>query len=437
MFGSISFCIGDKCIEINGKKLSLGDLTIEFLNLPKNKYSAMRKQLDLAQSKSDKYTQSKQLSDWFEANEEYIKLDAMICKNPCLALVREVTDILAEARQLTAQISIFEDDDCELTGYDLEIQSEISVYEDYLEHPENYGGTDKSYLKNTETGEQLVFETLQTPIPDPPPEKTRALLVYPGNLACKWEYYKNYCNAYAQALYDIESFNNTIYNFINFFLSSLKKLDANNYALALEDFLNHPRTDKLIANPMRETGCFTANDKVVMRHIPREANEGSGVYKIYQYYEVESLQALLKMDFYKALDAGYVIRKCEYCGRYFLLKKGYHTKYCDNLAPDNPKYTCAQLGYHRKGIKELQADNPKAQSLHRCYLRIDKDLSRGVITRRDKEKLYRKAQDLYYDATVRSGTSNEDFENRLASKNLYPLCNVIRKTKPRGRPKSN
>ncbi len=124
-------------------------------------------------------------------------------------------------------------------------------------------------------------------------------------------------------------------------------------------------------------------------------------------------------------------------GRCFLLKKGYHIKYCDNPAPDNPKYTCAQLGYHRKGIKELQADNPKAQSLHRCYLRIDKDLLRGVITHKDKEKLYRTAQDLYYDATMHSGTSNEDFENQLASKKLYPLCNVIRKTKPRGRPKSN
>ena len=34
-------------------------------------------------------------------------------------------------------------------------------------------------------------------------------------------------------------------------------------------------------------------------------------------------------------------------------------KYCDNPAPDNPKYTCAQLGYHRKELKELQADNTK------------------------------------------------------------------------------
>jgi hypothetical protein len=426
LFGCISFCIGDKCIEINGKKLSLGDLTTEFLNLPKDKYAAMRKQLELAQSKAYKYIISKQLSDWYDANEEYIKLDAMICEIPCLDLVREETDIFEETRQLTAQISMFENDDCELTDYDLEVLNKITAYEDYLEHPENYGGTNKEF-----------FSTVpQPPIPEPPPEKTRALLVYPGNLDCKWEYYKNYCDAYAQSLYDIESFNNTIFNFIKFFLSSTEKMNADSYASALYDFFNFPRADKMIANPMRGTGLFTANDQVIMRHMPRETFEGSGIYKIYQYYEVESLQALLKMDFYKALESGYIIRKCEYCGKYFLLKKGYKTKYCDNPAPDNPKYTCAQLGYHRKGIKELQADNPKAQSLRRCYLRIDKDLSRGVITRKEKEKIYRTAQDLYYDATTKSGTYNEEFEQQLASKNLYPLCNVVRKTKPRGRPKS-
>jgi hypothetical protein len=129
--------------------------------------------------------------------------------------------------------------------------------------------------------------------------------------------------------------------------------------MALDDLFNHPHAEKFIANPVEGSGYFTANDSVILRHMPRETFEGSGEYKIYQYYEVESLQALLKMDFYKALEVGYIIRKCEYCGRYFLLKKGYHTKYCDNPAPDNPKYTCAQLGYHCKGIKELQADNPQ------------------------------------------------------------------------------
>ena len=436
MFGCISFCIGDKHIEINGKKFSLGDLTTEFLNLPKDKYAAMREQLELAQNKLKEYMRSKKLSDWYEANEEYIKLDAMICEFPCLRLVREETTIFAEAQQLTAQMSMFEDDDFELSEYDLEVLNKITAYEDYLENPENYGGIDKEYYRSTKTDKEFYVPVEQPPIPELPPEKTRALLIFPGNLTVKFLYYKEYCDAYEKALLDIESFNDTIFHFIKYFLSALIKLDANNYAGALYDFFNHPRANKLIANPTQRNGFFTANDQVIIRHEPRETFEGSGEYKIYQYYEVESLQALLKMDFYKALETGYIIRKCEYCGRYFLLKKGYHTKYCDNPAPDNPKYTCAQLGYHRKGIKELQADNPKAQSLRRCYLRIDKDFSRGVITQEEKYKLYRTAQDLYYDATVRSGTSNEEFEDQLASKNLYPMCDVVRKTKPRGRPKS-
>lgn len=55
MFGCISFCIGDKSIEINCKRFSLGDLTTEFLNLPKDKYAALRKQLEIAQSKANQY----------------------------------------------------------------------------------------------------------------------------------------------------------------------------------------------------------------------------------------------------------------------------------------------------------------------------------------------------------------------------------------------
>ena len=221
MFGCISFCIGDKCIEINGKKLSLGDLTTEFLNLPKDKYAAMRKQLETAQSKAYKYIKSNRLSDWYDANEEYIRLDAMICEIPCLDLVREETDIFNEARQLTAQMSMLEDDGCELTDYDLDLLNKITAYEDYLEHPENCGGTNKEYYRNTETDKVFCVASPQPPIPEPPPEKTRALLVYPGNLDCKWKYYKSFCDAYAQALYDIESFNNTIFNFIKFFFWDL------------------------------------------------------------------------------------------------------------------------------------------------------------------------------------------------------------------------
>lgn len=435
MFGCISFCVGDKSIEINGKAFSLGDITVEFLNFPKEKYTAIRNQLEHAQNMLKKYFETKQISDWFEANEEYIKLDSMVCEIECLKLIKENTDIFAETRALTSQIAIFEDN-FELTTYDLEIQKEISDYEDYLQHPENYGNYEKSNNEIQGLIEMMEFGIKKPPIPKVPRPKTNALLIYPGNIEQKVKYYMNYCKSYAVALYEIEYFNNTIFNFINYFLSRLKKLDSNNSVLALEDFFNHPRADKLIANPLRGSGWFTFNDHVTLQHIPRETYKGSGIYKIYQYYEVENLQALLKMDFYKSLESGYIIRKCEYCGRYFLLKKGYKTKYCDNPAPDNPKYTCAQLGYRRKGIKELQANNPKAQSLRRCYQRIEKDFSRKIITSKECDKLHNTAQELYYNATVNSGTTNEEFEKQLASENLYSMCNIVRKTNPRGRPKS-
>lgn len=250
-----------------------------------------------------------------------------------------------------------------------------------------------------------------------------------------WQIYKKHFDAYEQLLFDIASFNQTIHFFIKNFLSALKKLNLENYAAALNDFLYSDRSWKYIANPIGGTGLFTNADEITLRHVPRETYPGSDEYKIFEYYDVSSFQALLKLDFYKALESGYIIRCCQYCGRYFLLKKAYHTKYCNTLAPGNDKYTCAQLAYHSKGVKEATPDNPKAQSLRRCLERIDKDHYRGIISDEEKEKLEKKANDLYFRASTKDIITADEFEEQLASKNLYPLCNVERVTAPRGRPK--
>ncbi len=145
---------------------------------------------------------------------------------------------------------------------------------------------------------------------------------------------------------------------------------------------------------------------------------------------------LLTVDFYKALGAGHLIRQCEYCGRFFLLTKRLHTKYCDNPAPDNPKYTCAQLGYQKSRKKEQPEDDPKADSLRRCLNRIAQDCSRKRITPEERDRLKAKANEIYHEAKIRSGVTYEEFEKSLASENLYSLCNVIKKSNPVGRPKA-
>lgn len=166
------------------------------------------------------------------------------------------------------------------------------------------------------------------------------------------------------------------------------------------------------------------------------SDSGTNAFQVLEKFTTESLLMLLTVDFYKALGAGHLIRQCEYCGRFFLLTKRLHTKYCDNPAPDNPKYTCAQMGYHKSRKKEQPEDDPKADSLRRCLNRIAQDCSRKRITPEERDRLKAKVNELFHEAKIRSGVTYEEFEKSLASENLYSLCNVIKKSNPVGRPKA-
>lgn len=179
MFKKILYCVGNKTIEINGEDFSLGELTTEVLNLPRNNYLEMKTILDSAIQKTYKYETSHDLKDWFEANEDYTVLDKMMSKHKIFFLLREDNNILEETRQFTSQLSLFENDDCELSHRDLEILSQIEEYNEYLEHPENFENSDTVYLDNEESGLSFPIDIPKPDIPSTPPSKARALLIYP------------------------------------------------------------------------------------------------------------------------------------------------------------------------------------------------------------------------------------------------------------------
>ena len=416
MFQSLSFCIGNKTLLINDKVLSLGELTTQFLNITAEDFSTMHNLVMEARNSERLYAHTKKLSDWFDTNELYIKLDKMMCKHPCLALLKGDDSILRETKQLTGQISLFEDDRFEPSAYDYKIQKQIEKYEHYLKNPEMY---------NEEN------------IPLVPPEKTPALLICCGNIKSKWNHYKSYCHKYTQILRELKSFNNTIYNFIEYKLSHLKKLNAENYAMALYDFFTADNSIKLVANPIAGTGIFSPTDFIKMHQFTRETTPGSGIFAFYDYYETETLQTLLKADFYHALRNGYIIRRCLYCKKYFLLKKAYHTKYCDSPLPDNPNKTCANRGYSLYRINESKRSDPRAHAVNRCLDRIRKDYQRDIIEYDDMQKLYDEVDNLYHEHNMYGLSSYEEFDELLQSKNLYPMFNVVRKTRPVGRPKKD
>lgn len=435
MFSSIAFYIGEKVLGLNDREYPLGELTAEVLNISPEKYHELQRMLDKAMESMDCYEEKHQMQDWFDANEEMIRLHEALEQYRIFQLIQDEPEVLYEARTLTEQYTLFpEDGDALAPGeLDLGILGAIANYEDYLEHPADYGGEESLTLQWGE--ERYTMPEPRPPIPPAPPEKTRALLIVPGPLEMKWKSYKSYCVTYGTVLMDIASVCQTLRAFIRMGLSKLDHLTPDNYMAALHTFLFHERAHKWIANPVDGTGFYTRMDDVWLHLIPREISPGSGTFKIYEYYESDRLQTMLKLDFYKGLEAGHLIRRCENCGRFFLLRKGYHTKYCDLPNPTNPKYTCAQLGYRIRGVKEDAEDSPLTQALYRCFQRIDKDKSRGNITSEERGILREKAQELYHAARTKPGTSYDAFDASLSAEKLYPLCGVQRKSRPRGRPK--
>lgn len=412
MFKKLVFYVGDKCLELNGQKFSLGEISKEILNFPEDKYKKILSVERDAFHYREKYKKTKNKEDLCIANENYIKLDELMQSLPLFTLIHSDPRILYEVREYTTQISILDNEEIE-KAREKEVDEEIKKMNVFFaKHAEETGDIKV-------TVDELV---------------SRDVLLGRPNM----DVYHEYVMDYHFIISDIVSFIKTFQNFISLHLQHLKKLDPENYAAALYDFMNREDNYKLIANPLSGTGLFYEKEPVMLHYVPRETEPGSDEYKIYEQYETHILMTLLKTDFYKALEVGHLLRRCQFCGRYFITTKGYHTKYCDNLAPNRTDVTCRQLAYALGHPKESTADNPISQAYYRCKMRIRQDYTRGrITTKEDKNKLLKKAEEYVFKATISPEISIEELEEQLSTANLCKECNVIRIANPVGKPKKD
>ncbi len=235
-------------------------------------------------------------------------------------------------------------------------------------------------------------------------------------------------------LHDIRAFNHTMHFFINEKLMKLKSLNDSNHGKAYFSFINSDEASYWIANPINNHNTIYRNvDFYNISYLPRETEKDSGKFEIYEHIECCDLQSFLKLDFMRALINGHTFRRCQHCGKYFMITKRYHTIYCHNPSPENPNYTCHQIGSLSK--REGVSNTPKSQSVRRALDRVGHDFKRGVISATDKELLCKTISDIYHKGITSTNISNYDFENSLQPKALYSQCGIIRKANPRGRPK--
>lgn len=81
MFRSIAFYIGEKTLDLNGHAFPLGELTAEVLSITPDEYHKLRRILTKAVRKMANYEKSHQMQDWFDANEQMIKLHRSLVRH--------------------------------------------------------------------------------------------------------------------------------------------------------------------------------------------------------------------------------------------------------------------------------------------------------------------------------------------------------------------
>jgi len=229
---------------------------------------------------------------------------------------------------------------------------------------------------------------------------------------------------YMEIVHDIFAFNNTMFNFIDR-LKRLEKLDAEHYATAFYEFLRDPITIDMFYTPDREERIFLTRDPLTVEYVPREISDKPGAHAIYECYHIKRLQSFLKLDFYRALMAGHIIRRCKNCKQFFLLTNGFHTEYCDRPIPGRPHRNCRNQGA-KNLAKETARNNPVLRRYHKIYNYVNSDYNRGKITKDELNRARDAARDIR-DEAISKGWPDAKVEELLRADALYAALGVKRK----------
>ena len=110
------------------------------------------------------------------------------------------------------------------------------------------------------------------------------------------------------------------------------------------------------------------------------------------WYKVQTVEEMLELEFTKMLEQNIRFRKCKRCGRYFIMKGNYETRYCDRVAPGETR-NCQELAAI-ENYKSKTADDKALKIYSKYYKRYAARLKVRQIKEADFKKWKYKAMDM-------------------------------------------
>ena len=134
-----------------------------------------------------------------------------------------------------------------------------------------------------------------------------------------------------------------------------------------------------------------------------------------------SYASFLLTDFFEGLHHGHYPKRCEICGKYFLMQSARHQRYCggwSGVVEEGRKLSCRQYAV-RIGKKELAEADPRKDLYNRRCSCIRSEQSRGTITPEFAAAAKALAKRCLNKAIMDPAYASTQFEKDLQREKLY------------------
>ena len=142
------------------------------------------------------------------------------------------------------------------------------------------------------------------------------------------------------------------------------------YIHSKRKYLSDSETAECFTRYLRATEKKSSAERVASSGSMRMSYEvfhlPDGAERLCETYEFDSLGAFLYVDFFRGLGRCHVPKRCDNCGRYFLLSGGKYSSYCERPLKDEPDKTCREIGARKRYDDKCRTD-PVWLAYNRAY----------------------------------------------------------------------
>ena len=203
------------------------------------------------------------------------------------------------------------------------------------------------------------------------------------------------------------------------YLRRLKRRDESYFVTAAHDCFNSDlfwQEMKSLANPQMEPLTLTPQlrSSYVFAQNPKREKEMVFVQRIF----FDSYMDMLCFDLLNGLHHGHAPNQCQCCGKYFLTTNARTPKYCDGIAPQDPRLTCRQYGA-QQGHKEKNKNHPVYALFRTQTNTIRKHAERGKIDEALRTEALKTAAELRDKALMDNAYAEDGYKRDMELDAVY------------------